>query len=71
MLIKRLEDNLRIAEAENDYRGAARIRRSLEMLLKPHIDRAEKLFLPEQPSNVEYHVLRHQYCAAEHQPRVK
>ena len=70
MLIKRLEDNLRIAEAENDYWGAARIKRSLEMLLKPHIDRAEKLFLPEQPSNIEYHVIRQRENATQ-QPSLR
>ncbi len=71
MLIKRLEDNLRIAEAEGDHQGVRRIRQSLNMLLERHIDRAEKLFLPEQPSNIDYYVRRQQARTAEHQPRVK
>ena len=70
MLIKQLEDNLRIAEAEGDHQGARRIRQSLNMLLNKHIHRAEKLFLPEQPSNIEYHVIRQRENATQ-QPSLR
>jgi hypothetical protein len=48
-LISQLQNNLRIAEQENDHWGAARIKDTLEMLLKPHIERSRKLFSPRQP----------------------
>ena len=48
-LIKKLEHNLAIAEREGDHWGAARIKMALEVVLAPHIKRARKLFLPQQP----------------------
>lgn len=59
MIIKQLEDNLRIAEAEGDIWSVVCIKRSIEFMLKRHVERAEKLFLREQPTNLEYNLIRH------------
>ncbi len=62
MIIKQLEDNLRIAEAEGDIWSVVCIKRSIEFMLQrqsKHIERAEKLFLREQPTNLEYNLIRH------------
>ena len=67
MIIKQLEDNLRIAEAEGDIWSIVCIKRSIDFMLRrqkenfnlePHIKRADKLFLRDQPSNIDYYLVK-------------
>lgn len=56
--LERLRDNLAIAEREGDLWGAARIRQTIatleaQQVMSPHIQRARRLFVPQQPPEAE------------------